>query len=668
MAGKRGPARIRSLVLVMSLVAVGLGAALPQARAGDPVGLRRVPKPIDPQSWVFPQDMTWSDHQPVPGYDWTDPGFQPEKKLTAALILGDFQDRDFIMTIPRGSDEADNPKAAPVPREEVAEFYEGFLLNEPQALNRFHDANEYWLEVTYGVIGIDADSFGPYRLEGKEHEYGLQDYAGGSCPEGDDCSRDFDTEVAEASLVDVNAAIAENGTDYDFRFLLHAGYDESGVWQEFGEMRFLSPEHVTEAFGNPDPAQPNWADTRYIDWTSWWAAQGIWSHAVPGVLSTQGENDGGSTYAHEFSHILGVLDNYNNPYANPVRRAYGGPWDMMDRGTFNGPGGPHNRWQIPPTRGGTMGPHHMLRNKLRMGFLKPGEVMVTSTDALAQTGPLFADVWARAIPVGPTEPRQGLHGIQVVLPNGDQSPSCSVAQDWRCDGGGYNNYTLEVVDRIGVDSFTPDHGVLLAKTKNADTSPFIWTIDSHPEDIELVDFTRPDGSVAMASLGDYRQLSDSLFHAGTGPDVVSEYVDEPNGLHFYVLDIQRDDERVLSYRVAVRSLDGDGPFTRGVTIGEEVEVDQASPGRIAVARFQVTNTGNATDLFRVVPSMATRTMWASTPRNVIEVAAGDTVEVPVYVQVAKDARGLPRKLTFTVTSETDPTKTATTNVQIRPVM
>ncbi len=136
-------------------------------------------------------------------------------------------------------------------------------------------------------------------------------------------------------------------------------------------MRFQNKEDVTEPFGNPDPSKPNWSPTRYVPWTSFYAARGIWSHATPGVMATEGENDGASVYAHEFSHILGVLDNYNNSYANPPQREYSGPWDMMSRGSFNGPGGSHNRWQIPPTLGATMGSQHMLRDKLRMGFLKP---------------------------------------------------------------------------------------------------------------------------------------------------------------------------------------------------------------------------------------------------------------------------------------------------------
>src|SRR6185503_17277409 len=146
-------------------------------------------------------------------------------------------------------------------------------------------------------------------------------------------------------------------------------------------------------------------------------------------------------------------------------------------------------------------------------------------NALAATGPAFADVWAREIPLGPGTGRTGLHGLMLTLTGGDKTPACTVEEDWRCDGGGYQNYTLEVVDRMGSDSFTPDHGVLIAKNKGprADASPFNWVIDSHPEDIGKLDFTRADGASVPIGLGDYRQLSDGLFHAGTGPGVVSEY-------------------------------------------------------------------------------------------------------------------------------------------------
>lgn len=50
----------------------------------------------------------------------------------------------------------------------------------------------------------------------------------------------------------------------------------------------------------------------------------------------QGENSG--TITHELGHYaFDIGDNNNNPYKEPYRRVGSGPWDMMDRGCFNGP-------------------------------------------------------------------------------------------------------------------------------------------------------------------------------------------------------------------------------------------------------------------------------------------------------------------------------------------
>ena len=137
--------------------------------------------------------------------------------------------------------------------------------------------------------------------------------------------------------------------EFELIFYLTAGHDESGTWQEFGEMKFTQAT-VPDEFGPPDDDLPNWVTTRYIPWTSWLAGAGQWPNAGGGS-STQSESSGMSTYAHELSHLFGIGDNYNNPYGVPVSRSYSGPWDMMSRGTFNGPGGPHKRWVVPADQG-----------------------------------------------------------------------------------------------------------------------------------------------------------------------------------------------------------------------------------------------------------------------------------------------------------------------------
>ncbi len=132
----------------------------------------------------------------------------------------------------------------------------------------------------------------------------------------------------------------------------------------------------------------------------------------------------------------------------------------------------------------------------------------------------------------------------------------------------YDFYSIEVVQRIGYDSFTPDDGVLIAKNKdslrgrnggpNAFNS-FAWVIDAHPEDIDQVDYVKPNGEKVMRTIADYRQLNDALFHAGLDSGSRFEWEDAANGLRFYVLDLRRDAQGIRSYSIGVRSLEA----TRG---------------------------------------------------------------------------------------------------------
>jgi len=634
---------------------IGLLLLLSPTAFADSSGLSHFPDPVDEETWVLPEDMTWDDYKSVPGVNWNDPPIEPEKVIKGAIILVDFQDQEFIMSQPKGSDVAGNPVGeGNIPRDELSDYWVNFL-NKPQLINNYRTIDEYWRENSFGKWGVELDGFGPYKLEGNEFEYGLS--YGNEMPSGFQ-SRDIKPEAMDLAQEDLDAS----GEDYDFTFILHAGYDQSGVWQEFGEMMFNDRDSVTDEFGPPSYLDdlPNWAKTRYVPWTSWFAAKSIWSHAdIRNGISVQGENDGMGTFAHEFGHIMELLDNYNNPYAEPVSRSYSGPWELMSRGSFNGPGGPHTRWMISPTEGGSAPSHHMLRNKIKQGFLTEDEYLNLDRDELAETGPVTADILARSVPTGEEFGRTGLHGINIEME--DLTPANSLEDDWRADMQNgekwYDNYTIEVVDRIGFDSFTPDSGVLMAKTKNEESAPNIWVIDANDEDIDEVDFVRPDGTEAKYSLGDYRQLSDALFKAGTDENVVSEYVDEHNRLHFYVLDKEYDDEGILSYRVSVRHLDGAGDFKRGVS-AETGTAEYAQPGKIATQNFSVTNTGEATDLIRI--GVETDSNWETMiEHNVIEVEPGETVDVPVYVEIPENEKN-PSKLTLSATSETDSEQVAVT--------
>ncbi len=638
-------------------------------------GLDKMPEPVDPQSWVNPEDMTWNDYKQIPGIDWNNTDIKPETELKGALILVDFPDQDFILSKPKGSELIGNPQVDAVPREEMGEWWKEFL-NVPSELNNYQTIDSFWKENSNGKWGVSLESYGPYRLDKNEFQYGLESsHNSNTLPSNYERGNLFQDGVNAAA-----ADIAASGEEYDFAFIVHAGYDESTVWQELGEMMFLNPESVPDEFGPPDlpgfENMPNWAKTRYVPWTSYYGAKAIWSAASSATIngkrirvSIQGESDGMGTFAHEFGHLRGLGDNYNNAALDP--RTYSGYWETMSRGSFNGPGGTHTRWMIPSTLGASLSAPHMLRNKIKQGFIEDDEVLQINRDQLKESGPVFADITARQAPIGNEFGRTGSYGINISM--NDLTPTDYLAGDWRNDilnNRLYDNYTLEVVDRFGTDSFAADSGVLIAKTKNAETAPNIWVVDSHPEDINLKDFTRPDGTAAMVGKGDPRQTLDALFKAGSGKSlvagkfdgsidqdtVVSEYVDPYNKLHFYVLGNQKDNDGVLRYQVAVRNTDGAGAYTRGVEVSTGT-IAPAVQDKVAVYHFNVTNTGEAKDLIRIKASAGDG--WAvQLDNNVLAIEPGATVKVPVYVKIPK-GKSAPAKLTFTAASETDPNQRVT---------
>jgi hypothetical protein len=292
----------------------------------------------------------------------------------------------------------------------------------------------------------------------------------------------------------------------------------------------------------------------------------------------------------------------------------------------------------------------MLRSKIRFGFLKEGTVLALSRGDLARQGPAVGTVVARAVEPGPGQ----LAGMTVRLDGGDKTPPEDYAKNPVSSGATlYDFYSIEVVQRVGYDSFTPDNGVLLSKNLDNEQRggfhPFTYVIDAHPEDIKMVDFKRPNGTPVMRTVADYRQLNDALFHAGAHSGSQDEWEDLPNRLHFYVVDTHKDAQGVLSYTVAVRSLDGSGPQTRGVQLA-------AAAVREGACAFTLTNTGTATagepahfdyDVYRLSVTGPGQ-LWNS----LAVVRFAGSAAIAVYPTGRGD-------VTLKAQSEADPTKSAT---------
>jgi hypothetical protein len=367
-------------------------------------------------------------------------------------------------------------------------------------------------------------------------------------------------------------------------------------------------------------------------------------------------------------------------------------WDMMSRGSFNGPGGQHTRFQIPPVDGGSLGSQHNMRNKRFLNFTSDNDLVRLNRNGLAQSGLAVVDVKAREV-----KPNGDIAGVRINLDGqGDLNRVCDQSQagiDLGCEGpwrqangnivGRFNDYTMEVVQQIGADSFDPGHGVLIGKSKTGSSSCgsyncFVWYIDSHPQDINQVDFVRPDGTVAKATSGDERQLNDGSFNAGVGSGSKAEYTAEANRLQFYILDKRTDADGILHYTVGVRSLDGSGPQTRGVALGG---AQRGQAEGFATCTFPLKNTGAAaatpnvhpqdvtayldSDIYRLSAKSNT-TGWSAYLKNEFASAKfGETVQVPVYVDrpAGTPASG---SVTLTATSESDASKAMSATCSFGP--
>jgi hypothetical protein len=246
---------------------------------------------------------------------------------------------------------------------------------------------------------------------------------------------------------------------------------------------------------------------------------------------------------------------------------------------------------------------------------------------------------------------------------------------------------MEVVQRIGYDSFTPDNGALIAKNKdslrgrnggpNAFNS-YIWIIDAHPEDINVVDYVKPDGRKVMRTIADYRQLNDALFHAGLESGSQYEWEDTPNRLHFYVIDTRKDEKGILSYTLAVRSLDGSGPQKRGAALEPQKSLKVGGPN--TPVTFTLKNTGTAaetdpaahpadaaaylkSDVYRLSVTVEGKGWTARLLNGLAAVGFGGFRQVTVYV--SHEAGSSPSaKVTLRASSESDPSKIATASVSV----
>ena len=632
----------KHVLLVVILASLLTLASFSVAYAAEPKGLANFPDPIDPQSWQQNKDRTWDSFIPNPVIDWMtqmeedglanskaiQEGRNPKQTTKGAIILVDYIDKPFISSQPLGSDLfgfnlfkndgsgyeekiTNNPVRNHEDRDTLAQWWCDYL-NKKLIENQGSAFDEFSRENTYGKWAVELTAFGPYTLNGLELQYG--GLATNDRPPSLRFSGSLLSEATEAARAGADGRAPWDPDEFDFFFVIHAGYDESGVWLPFGMMQWsantlaeaklvvpdlygpktklleletlfsLHPEHVerlatksgSTAFIQSEAAKIatmrtegtlgdyvfkfpesewTWAattgnatTTRYVAWTSWashisvWSGAGSWSYSGSKITggsrslnrSVQGENDGMATFAHEYGHISGIGDNYDNPYTTRVSPRTE-PWELMSRGSFAGPFGDQARWTVPGIEGGSVPVNFMAFNKNTSGSYDPGDVLQISNQQLAERTPLVAEIVARNIPLNNRRDTGGkgiyqwleddfglvnpnyYKALRVDFGSGAWADQAGNTTNRKTTGFTWNSTTanrmwVEVVQRTGYDSYAPDDGVLIARDGRM--------IDSHLYDIAMIDYMQKDGfgpgvdDYASHTLCSMAQVYDAAFHVG----------------------------------------------------------------------------------------------------------------------------------------------------------
>ena len=457
---------------------------------------------------------------------------------------------------------------------------------------------------------------------------------------------------------------------------------------------------------------PNTAPTRYVAWTSWAAAATRWASSsgyggttvtssngsrvtnIP--YSQQAECNGMATYAHEFGHIVNLPDNYSNSYGATYSPATE-PWDLMARGCFAGPFGDHARWSVPGGLEADSAPVHlMFVSKKFSKFYDPGDVKELTVAQLKAGTPVVEEIVARNIPLNNAGQYPQLEKYGLVSPNYYKAIELTFdsanTDKVTLVSNGFTNFrtraqrmAVEVVQRTGYDSYAPDDGVVLTRVTNAASSSSQGSysvIDSHLYDLEMADYYL-NGEAIPYTMGNQAQLFDGAFKAGksftdTGyykggeykgdtrvsdeiisGDTINEFHDTANKLHFYILEKHLTPGKYgdfLSYTVGL--LHDEGLPVGGELIVKLADVESDIPGKVAVASYDITNTGNATDIVRV-------TTEGTVLNDLYAIGAGETITVPVYIEIAENAfagdwKAL--KVATTVSSESNSGKAGSATV------
>ena len=276
--------------------------------------------------------MTWADTGPFPaGTGPTRRSSRPGSSASRSSPLISPINRSSSRC--RSSRTLRQPWIDPIPRAEVAEFYRDFL-GKPGPINHGQTINGYWIEQSRGRVGIPRRSTRSGRIGCRRT-----------------CSSTGSTSAVRPAAAPgaTPATPAWSRTPTPCGRRMPAPASSPSTTSSCGSMPATTSGRVAgvrrdevrfggciAGWGNPDTSKPRWVVTRYVPWTSWKAGQMQWGPRRCGKVRAPDH------HPRDRAFRVPHRRQQQQPVRHTVPAGWIGTWDIMDRGSFNGPG-----WSAP---------------------------------------------------------------------------------------------------------------------------------------------------------------------------------------------------------------------------------------------------------------------------------------------------------------------------------
>lgn len=275
----------------------------------------------------------------------------------------------------------------------------------------------YYHEASFEKLTIEGDMYGWFKLPHTESYYGRDCHA----------INDADCSGINQSWKIANDTIPLATRDVDFRNYDYYVFLHAGAGQETS----LNNDDIwSVTYFNQSLKTPTKTLTRF--------------NIVPELEAQPNVPNG--VWCVEFAHNLGVPDLYDTTNGPNNGKLILGPWELMDKGSWNGD---------PP---GSLPAHMTAWPKVRLGWIS-GPMLITAT------------LGSRALTVDPTEVASDrVHAIKIPI-GADQNSTAY--------------YLVEVRKKIGFDAALPTSGVLITSVNENRTIGIVHIINGDPEEADL---------------------------------------------------------------------------------------------------------------------------------------------------------------------------------------